>query len=227
MTTVFRFRPEDFPFWSRRFPGGALAAFVFAAGVVEAVGFLLVGYDIGGGEALMHHAHVKAVVEILMADERIGQVVQLDEGKGPDEQPEHAELGRTLAAGEHLAEKIEIGARHAAGLTVDDVLDAVARGLEKGKRIVAIHIKDHAQEAGHEAVVLNTAVAVAVLAFGGAGEKIAFGHIRVFKQALEHFLTDISVESFVHSSGYYGYVFKIICKINSFFDVVKDYSLII
>lgn len=226
MLTVFRFRPDDFPFRCRRFPEGLPATFL-SAGVVEAVGLLLVGHDIGGGEALVHHAHVKAVVEILVADERIGQVVQFDTAESPDEQPEHAELGRALAAGEYLTEEIEIGARHAAGLTVDDVLDAVARGLEKGKRVVAIPIKDHAQEAGHEAVVLNAAVAPAVLGFGGTGEEIAFAHIWVLKQTAEHFLADKSVESFVHCSGVCKNIFKINCKINTFFHVVKDYSLII
>ena len=108
MLTVFRFRPEDFPFWSRRFPGGLPAALLSAAGVVEAVGFLLVGHDIGGGEAFVHHAVIQFKIEIAMLDKGCRQIIQVDLAENPDKQAQHADRARLLLIGKDLIDEHQV-----------------------------------------------------------------------------------------------------------------------
>lgn len=110
MPTVFRFRPEDFPFWSRRFPGGALAASVFAAWVVEAIGFLLVGNNIRGGKTFADHTVIQFEIKTVLLDKRHRQIVQINLAESPDKQTQHADRTGGMLISEDLIDEHQVGA---------------------------------------------------------------------------------------------------------------------
>ena len=166
--------------------------------MVQFVGDLLVAHNVALREAFAHHAVVEVEIETALLDERHRQVVQVNLTEGPDEQAQQTDGARGFLVGKHLIEEQQVGAQHAGAVAVDDALDAVSRGLQKIHGAVAVDIEDHAQETVDEQMVLQPAVAAGSVRLGGAGQKVASFHIRVLKETVVHFLTDVSVESFIH-----------------------------
>lgn len=170
--------------------------------MVSGIGFLFVLHNIAVGEAFVHHAPVKCQIELLVLNERTGEVVEIDLAEGADEQTEHAQRRGRGTVGEHLIGEQQVGAQLKVAGTVDDALDAVARGLESGHGIVAVAVEDHAQETVDELMVLQPAVTVVTARFGGTGAEFASAHEWTAEQTVEHLASDVGVKAFVlHKSG--------------------------